>query len=62
VANRYQGERHATVIRIPVDLYEVIATEAQNAGISLNAYMIRLILSGRELESGSGRVSLQTAE
>ena len=47
VANRYQGERHAMLIRLPNDLYELLGTEAQRAGISLNAYIVRLVLLGR---------------
>lgn len=61
MANRYQGERHTTLIRVPVDLHEALATEAQREGISLNAYMLRLILAGRKQEAESGRASLQTA-
>lgn len=56
------GDRHPTVIRLPADLYEQLATEAQQTGISLNTYMVRLIALGRMQESQSGHALLHTAE
>lgn len=60
MANRYQGKRQTTVIRLPVDMYEQLAREAQEKGISLNAYMVRLIILGRSGQSG--RDVLRTVE
>ena len=40
------------LIRLPNDLYELLGTEAQRAGISLNAYIVRLILLGRAQAPG----------
>lgn len=51
-----------TIIRMPAAMYDQISEESQRAGMSLNAYTVRLIARGRMLESGSGHASLRTAE
>lgn len=56
MANTSKGERHTTVIRLPVETYESIAAEAQKIGISLNEYMCRLIALGRLSESAHGMI------
>lgn len=62
MANTSKGKRHTSVIRLPEDLYEVMATEAQNGGISLNAYMIRLMILGRKMERELCHAGLRSAE
>ena len=61
MANRSKGDRHTTVIRLPSRLYEKLATEAQQRGISLNDYMLGLITRGRA-EQVLGHEPLRTAE
>lgn len=62
MANKSKGNRHTTVIRLPVDLYEDMAGYAQKIGMSLNDYMVRLILLGRRSELVSGHAVLRNAE
>ena len=62
MANKSKGNRHTTVIRLPVDLYEDMAGYAQKIGMSLNDYMVRLILLGRRSELVSDHAVLRNAE
>lgn len=63
MANKSKGNRHTTVIRLPVELYEDMARYAQEIGVSLNDYMVHLIRLGlRSSEKVQGHTVLRTAE
>lgn len=61
MANVSKGERHTIPLRLPVGLYEALATEAQRNGISLNEWITTLILQAQGQKPEQRHSSLRTA-
>jgi len=47
-----KSEREQTTIRLPAELKEALQREAAKKGISLNAYILLLIDTGRRIGQG----------
>jgi hypothetical protein len=56
VANKSKGERHATIIRIPVPLYDAIVNEASKIKVSINDYLVCLLYQGYREEPGHAQL------
>ena len=52
MANKSKGERHATIVRIPVPLYDAIVKRASEINVGINDYLVCLLYQAYRQESG----------